>query len=264
LIDLHSHILPGIDDGSPDIATSLEMARMAVADGITVMACTPHIFPGVYENTGRGIAVARDDLAAALEAEGIPLQLVVGADAHIAPDLVAGLKNGRVPSLNGSRYFLFEPPHDVLPPRFEAFIFNLLAAGFVPILTHPERLTWVEQQLPMIARLSAGGVVMQITAASIAGTFGRRVRGLSMRLLDDGLVDIVATDAHNTDRRPPILSEARAIVAERLDEQEAERMFEINPRRILENMVLSDHSRPKDAARTDRPSLWQRIWSRRN
>ncbi len=264
MIDLHSHILPGIDDGSPDIATSLEMARIAVADGITVMACTPHIFPGVYDNSGRGIAAARDALAAALEAEGIPLQLMIGADVHIAPDLVAGLKGGRVPSLNGSRYFLFEPPHDVLPPRFEAFIFNLLAAGFVPILTHPERLAWVEQQLPLVARLSSGGVIMQITAGSLTGRFGKRVRNLSLRLLDDGLVDIFATDAHNTDRRPPILSEAREMVAERLDEQEAERLFEINPRRILENMVLSDHSRPKDESRTERPSLWRRIWSRRN
>src|SRR6202000_2582220 len=113
---LHCHMLPGIDDGAPDLATSLAMARMAVADGIRVTACTPHIMPGVYDNAGPGIRDAIARLQAELDAADIPLTLTQGADVHIATDLVKGLRDGRVASLAGSRYFLFEPPPPVARP----------------------------------------------------------------------------------------------------------------------------------------------------
>ncbi|MDS4069917.1 MAG: CpsB/CapC family capsule biosynthesis tyrosine phosphatase, partial [Candidatus Competibacter sp.] len=125
MIDLHCHLLPGIDDGAPDLAISLAMARIAAADGIEVVACTPHIYPGLYENNGPAIRRAVSELQAHLDEAAIPLRLTYGADTHIAPDLVAGLREGRVPSLHGSRYFLLEPPHHVAPPRLEETVFNL-------------------------------------------------------------------------------------------------------------------------------------------
>ena len=103
MIDLHSHILPGIDDGAKTLEVSLEMARLAVADGIRTMACTPHIYPGLYMNDSAGITRARDALQAELDTQGIALQLVVGADVHLVPELLDGVKAGRVPTLNGSR-----------------------------------------------------------------------------------------------------------------------------------------------------------------
>src|SRR6185312_1248210 len=144
MIDLHCHILPGIDDGAPDLATSLAMARLAVADGITVTACTPHILPGVYNNSGAMIGAAVARLRVALAEAEIPLRLVAGADVHVAPDLVAQLGAGSALTINGSRYLLLEPPHHVLPPRLEDHIFHLQTAGYVPILTHPERLSWID------------------------------------------------------------------------------------------------------------------------
>ncbi|HQC73838.1 MAG TPA: capsular biosynthesis protein, partial [Candidatus Competibacteraceae bacterium] len=101
MIDLHCHLLPGIDDGAPNLDTSLAMARIAVADGITVTACTPHIYPGMYQNTGPAIRQAVSELQAHLDEAGVSLRLTYGADTHIAPDLVAGLRDGRVPSLHG-------------------------------------------------------------------------------------------------------------------------------------------------------------------
>src|SRR5438067_6166293 len=106
MIDLHSHILPGIDDGSKSLAMSLDMARIAVADGIHTMACTPHIYPGLYMNDAAGIRSACDALQAELDARQIPLKLTTGADVHLVPGLVEGLRAGRIPSLNGSRYLL--------------------------------------------------------------------------------------------------------------------------------------------------------------
>ena len=116
MIDLHSHILPGIDDGARTLDVSLEMARIAVNDGITVMACTPHIYPGMYMNDGPGIAAHAARLQRALQEHGIALELVVGADVHLVPGLLAGLRSGAVPTLHGSRYFLLEPSHTTPPP----------------------------------------------------------------------------------------------------------------------------------------------------
>lgn len=169
MIDLHSHILPGLDDGSPDLAMSLEMARLAVADGTTHMACTPHVMPGVYENATPNIAEAVQALELELHRAAIPLTLYVGADVHLAPDLPDRLRLGTVPTLNGSRYFLFEPPHHILPPRLEDFAARLIGAGFVPILTHPERLTWIKANYDVIERLNTLGCLIQLTADSVTG-----------------------------------------------------------------------------------------------
>ena len=111
MIDLHSHILPGCDDGAPDLAVAAAMARLAVADGTRILACTPHILPGLYDNDAAGIARRVQELQAFLKQESIHLQLVVGADVHIAADLLQKLQAKAIPTLNGSRYFLLEPPH---------------------------------------------------------------------------------------------------------------------------------------------------------
>ena len=119
------------------------MARIAASEGIGTIACSPHILPGVYNNTGPAIRQAVVWLRTELLEAGIPVRLVTGADVHIAPDLAERLGDGRALSLNDSRYLLLEPPHRTLPRRLDDLIFGLQAAGYVPILTHPERFDWV-------------------------------------------------------------------------------------------------------------------------
>lgn len=261
MVDLHCHMLPGIDDGARDLDEALAMARVAVADGIRVTACTPHIYPGLYENDASGIRKAIADFRKALHREAIPLQLVDGADVHLTPDLLDGIRCDRIPTLNGSRYFLFEPPHHVAPPRMEHVVFDLVAAGYVPILTHPERLTWIDGHYPLFATLVKGGAWMQLTAGAITGQFGARVQYWSERMLDEGLVHIVATDAHRAEnRRAPVLSAARAAVAKRLGDEEARQMTEIRPAGVLRNLppesLNPDGTRISAAAR---PGLWRRM-----
>jgi Capsular polysaccharide biosynthesis protein len=139
------------------------MARMASSDGITTIACTPHILPGVYNNTGPAIRIAVDRLRERISEAGIPITLVPGADVHVAPDLGVQLRQGQVLTLNDSRYLLLEPPHHLLPPRLEDLIFGLQAAGYVPVLTHPERLSWIEGHYDLIERFACNSVLMQIT-----------------------------------------------------------------------------------------------------
>jgi protein-tyrosine phosphatase len=239
VIDLHCHMLPGIDDGAVDEDDALAMARIAVADGIQITACTPHIYPGMYENNGPAIQEAVRRFQEVLARHDIPLQLTYGADAHVCPDMVAGLKSGRIPTLAGSRYFLFEPPHFVAPPMLEETVFDVMASGYHPVLMHPERLSWIESHYPIMQRIAHAGCWMQLTAGSITGRFGPRVKYWSERMLDEGLVHVVASDAHNVRKRTPQMAHARDLVAGRLGEQAALDMVLTRPRAILEDAAPS-------------------------
>lgn len=235
MIDLHSHILPGIDDGAESIEISLEMARAWVADGVSVVACTPHITPGVYANHGPQIRAAVAALQHELDVNGIALRLVTGADNHVMPNMAAELRSGRLLTLADSRYVLVEPPHHIPPQRLEDLFFNLLVAGYVPILTHPERLTWIKSHYATMQRLVHGGVWMQITSGSLTGSFGSAPKYWAEKMLNEGLVHILATDAHNVRKRPPDLSKGWALAAKRVGDAEAEQMVLTRPWGILSN-----------------------------
>ena len=268
LIDLHCHLLPGIDDGAKDLAMSLAMARMAASDGISTIACTPHILPGVYNNGGPAIRRAVARLAESIASAGIPITLVTGADAHIAPDLDIKLRDGRALTLNNSRYLLLEPPHHVLPPRLEDLIFGLQAAGYVPIVTHPERLSWVEGHYDLIERLVSSSVLMQITAGSVMGRFGRRPRYWAERMLDEGLCHLLATDAHNTEQRVPRMADARDFVAQRLGDDEAINLVLRRPQGILNNLSpaelppLPQAKASQEGSGAEVPTLWRNVLKR--
>lgn len=212
---------------------------MAVADGITHMACTPHVVPGLYDND-RAIIVRRIALLErALEASSVKLRLFSGADVHIAPDLPEKLRGGSVPSINGGRYFLFEPPHHILPPKIEDLAARLIKAGFVPILTHPERLTWIKSHYRVIENLNTLGCLIQLTADSITGNFGKTALYYSEKLIDEGRVDIIASDCHGIKSRKPQLSRARLLLEQRVGSAEAERMVLKRPAAILSNAVIA-------------------------
>ena len=236
MLDLHHHLLPAIDDGATDLAMALDMARMAAADGITTVACTPHIYPGLYDNTRDGIVAAIAALQAQLDQEGIALRLVEGADVHLDLGLLEGIRGGRIPTLAGSRYLLLEPPHHVAPPNFEGVVFELMAAGIIPVITHPERLAWVEDHYDLFVRLARRGAWMQVTAGALTGRFGRRVKYWGERFVDEGHCMLLATDAHHPQRRPPLLAEAREAVAARLGAAEAGHMVQTRPAGIVSDL----------------------------
>jgi protein-tyrosine phosphatase len=247
MIDLHCHILPNMDDGASDVSVSIEMAKAFVADGVFVVACTPHILPGLYHNSGAQIRQATARLQQTLNKEGISLQLVAGADNHIVPDFVTQLRSGHLLPLANSRYVLVEPPHHVAPPRLEDLFFNIVMADYVPILTHPERLTWIGSHYDVVPRLVHAGAWMQITAGSLAGAFGRNVRYWAERMLDEGYVHILATDAHDVKRRPPNLSRGRELAARRVGDAEAQHLVVTRPRGVLLDDLPSNLPRPESA-----------------
>src|ERR1700733_1419511 len=224
------------------------MARASVAQGVEVVACTPHILPGLYHNSGPAIREAIQRLQAILDEEGIPLRLATGADAHMTPDFIGGLRSGHLLSLADSRYVLVEPPHHTAPPQLEDFFFNLVVAGYVPILTHPERLSWVPSRYETIKKLVRSGVWMQITAGSFAGAFGRNALYWAERMLDEGYVHLIASDAHDAERRRPDLAAGRELAAKRVGAAEAERLVLTRPLGILRDEDPSSLPGPSGVA----------------
>jgi protein-tyrosine phosphatase len=236
MIDLHSHILPKLCDGSQNLETSLAMARLAVADGTTHLACTPHIYPGVYHNSASTIFPALEALQSELDAAEIPLKLVAGADVHMVPEVMHGLKQGSIPTLHGSRYFLLEPSHHVPVPGFLEQVENFIHAGYVPVITHPERLRWLDEHYADFIAAARMGAWMQITAGSIHGGFGRNAQKLAERMLQDEVVHIIASDAHGVEKRPPIMSPGvEAAITLTGNEAAIMLMVKDRPQAILDN-----------------------------
>jgi protein-tyrosine phosphatase len=235
MIDLHCHMLPGIDDGARDLEMALKMARLAVADGITMTACTPHIYPGRFENTHAGIHEACEKFQRELDAAGIALQLTYGADIQVAPELTERLVDGTLPTLHGSRYFLFEPPHHVSLPPLNDMLEETLLAGFVPIVTHPERLFYVEADYDKFVEAAHSGAWIQLTGGSLLGRFGRRAKSVSERFLKDGITHLLASDGHNLKNRRPELGSARDVAARIVGEEEADRLVQQRPAAVIAN-----------------------------
>ena len=255
MIDLHCHMLPSIDDGARDLDTALAMARLAVADGITTTVCTPHIYPGLFENTVPGIQDAVVDFRAALKAAEIPLEISYGADIQVVPDLLQSLRAGALPTLHNSRYFLFEPPHHVALPGMLDLLHNVIASGYVPIITHPERLSYIEDHYEQFHEAVSMGAWLQITGGALLGRFGHRVKAISERFLAEGVVHLLASDGHNLKNRTPELSEARAAAALWVGEEEAQRLVHDRPRAILDDRepgaVSPPHVQPPSSNKQD-------------
>ena len=234
MIDLHCHLLPGLDDGPATLEDALEMARIAVADGITHTVCTPHIYPGLYPNNADVIAAAVTRFRQALAAQDIALAVSDGADIHLTPECLSALSSGHYPTLAASRYFLLEPPHHAVPARFLAQIHDALHAGFVPLITHPERLDWLDEtHYPWFCQAARAGAWLQVTAGALLGRFGRHAQRWSERFATAGLIHVLASDAHDPRRRRPELSAARQRAAQLLGAEEATRLVVDRPAAIL-------------------------------
>ena len=259
MIDLHAHILPGLDDGPKDIEESLAMCEKAAADGIRAIVATPHTGNGVYENRRDRIMSSLSALREKVEKAGIPIVLFAGADVHANVAILDMIADGRAMTVNDNgSHVMIEMPDQVVPPRFEEWLFSLRLKGIVPILTHPERNMVIGSDQDFLAWLVAMGVLVQVTAMSITGHFGRAIEKISREMLGKGLVHVIATDAHSIEARPPVLSSARDVAALILGEEEARRLVEANPRSILEGRPI-DTPQPKKYAQ----GFMKRILSRK-
>jgi protein-tyrosine phosphatase len=227
-VDIHCHLLPGVDDGAKDCEDSLAMARMAVADGTTTIIATPHQLGNFGQNRGDDIRAGVNDLQQQLRAADLPLQVLPGADVRIEPGMVDAILRGEVLTLaDHGRHVLLELPHELYLP-LEPLLEELRRRKIVGVLSHPERNQGIQRQPSVLAPLVDAGCLMQITAGSLCGTFGTSSQQLCETMLREGLVHFVASDGHGSQTRRPLLRRAFERVAELTDEQTASDLCIVN------------------------------------
>ena len=235
MIDLHCHILPGVDDGPESVDESLAMARRAVEDGIYTIVATPHTLNGIYINAIKEVTSRVATLQETMLKNRIGLRLYAGADVHLCPHMMELIQRGEAGTINDAmKFILVELPSQTIPRGIENEIFSLKINGITPIITHPERNTTIQHDLETLYELIRIGAMSQIEAMSITGDFGGAALGCAERLLTYRLAHVIASDAHSVERRPPILSRAVEAAAEIMGNYEdAERMVTDIPSAIL-------------------------------
>ncbi|SHJ32989.1 tyrosine-protein phosphatase [Desulfofundulus thermosubterraneus] len=257
MIDLHAHILPGLDDGAPDLGEALSMAWLAVEDGIVSLVATPHVDGSRYRTGREAILSAVEQLNGQLNKYEIPLKILPGAEYLLEPDLPDSLARGDLLTLNdGGRYLLVELTAAFVPPYTERVLYELQLQGITPIIAHPERNVSFCRRPDLLRTLVSRGVPAQVTAGSLTGMFGREAARAAFYFLEHGLAHFVASDAHSSTGRTPVLSPALAEVERRLGADAARKLVD-NSRRVLEGRAI-----PVEAAgkvRTGRRGLLQAL-----
>ena len=235
MIDMHAHILPGVDDGPATLEESLEMARMAVEDGIRVMVAAPHCLNDLYLNFRAEILSTYDELKSALEKNDIPLTLLPGSEVHLNVEIIDEIKKERLMTINDrGKHIFLELPGQLMLQGTISFIQRLRHMGITPIITHPERNPAIQHDVGLLSELISAGAFSQITADSLTGGFGRHVFRCCKRIIKQDMVHFIASDAHSSGSRPPRLSAGVKKLASMVDEEMVERITVRFPEMVLE------------------------------
>lgn len=256
MVDIHHHLLWGLDDGAKDFETSVAMAKAAAADGITHVVCTPHA-NGKYAFDPTINRTKVTELQARLDADQIALQVGLGCDFHLSYDNIMDAKTDPSRfSVNGLSYLMVEIPDYGIPPGMTETFYELQLAGLTPVLTHPERNPTLQADLKRLADWMRGGVLVQVTADSVTGRMGKTAEKIAHQLLAKRWVHFLATDAHNVTSRPPRLSQARDLVAKKYGSGYADSLVESSPRAVFDGKPFEPFEEPRDLYNDYKPQGW--------
>ncbi|PIU27049.1 CpsB/CapC family capsule biosynthesis tyrosine phosphatase [Candidatus Aquicultor secundus] len=233
-IDTHNHILPGLDDGPATLSGAVEMARVALKNGITKIVATPH-HNNYHRPSKSEIMAVVKLLRAELRKDGVPIEVYPGNELRISPDLPRELREGEVLPLAESSYILFEFPFEGIPPFAEDVIFRMRIDGWNPILAHPERIYDIQRKPDRLKRYIDLGCIVQVNSSSLTGELDRACLDMAIELLKRGQVDILATDSHAPDRRAPDFTEALEVAAGYVGFERAQQFVRDNPAKIFED-----------------------------
>lgn len=238
MIDLHCHLLPGVDDGPKTMEDAMELARLAVADGITRAVATPHYLAITPSATWTVMDDILSHYQIALKAHGIPLEVSLAAEVRVCGELVDAVLKGEVRYLGqhqGQPVLLLEFPHTRELPFGSQFMIRwLLDQGIIPLIAHPERHRTFQTDLQELVTLQDAGCLLQVTAGSLLGQFGEAPRKTALALLDANAIHLIASDAHHAMTRPPNMQKARQLIAERKGEGIAAALVHDTPQQLLE------------------------------
>lgn len=236
MIDLHHHCLPGVDDGPTTLQEAVDLCAMAADEGIDTIVATPHVLRGRWQNTSRA------DLQSILEelraAVGGKPTILPGSEYFFGHDMAEALKGESVIPLAGSRYVLVEFASHAIPPLVHQPLYRAQLDGWTPLIAHPERNLVFQSNPQLLASLIRMGAKTQVTTGSVTGDFGPQAQAAALDWLQRGWVHVMATDAHNTKKRPPRFQASRTRVSELVGEQIADALFVDNPKSVVENRGL--------------------------
>lgn len=239
MIDIHCHILPQVDDGAWDLVESLSMAKLGWESGVHTIVATPH-FRGTEDSLAK-LALFADRfqlLKATLKRADIGLELLPGAEVLCLPQTIAMARQGQLPTLADTRYVLTEFYFDAEMEFIEEALEQLRSAGYRPVVAHPERYEAVQRRPERLEGWFRDGIVIQVNKGSPLGAFGPKAGATARELLDHGLVHILASDGHSSQRRTPHMGRIRQWAAEQLGERYARVLLEENPGRLIRNLEM--------------------------
>lgn len=234
-VDIHSHVLNGIDDGSDSIKTSLEMLKIAKDEGISKIITTPHFIYGAINNTNEYIMSKFSKFKEMTEEQGINIELYPGSEVFICPETSSLVIEDIVCRLNASKYILIEFPMQSVPAYAEDVLFQLQLQGYKPIIAHPERNKVFQQYPGELHKFVERGILTQVNSSSISKLYGRSVEKVAMKFIEAKLVHLVATDAHTSRGRSPRMLKAYERVKEVCGKIVADKLFVGNGTAIIEN-----------------------------
>ncbi|HEY3137509.1 MAG TPA: CpsB/CapC family capsule biosynthesis tyrosine phosphatase [Blastocatellia bacterium] len=257
MIDIHTHILPEVDDGARSLDESIEMCRASAADGVSVMVATPHAYDGVHHTHAPDFLRHKvDELNKLLN--GDP-KIMLGCELRFTHELVKQICETRsAPTIASGPYALVEFPHAVVPAGSERLLFELMGNGITPIIAHPERNFMLMSEPERFYEMVSAGVLGQMDTGSIAGQFGKKVEHASRVMLENRLIHFIASDCHNMRNRLPGMSPAVAATAQIVGEEYARAMAEANPLAVVEGKPISSRPNPTVPQKKKKWSLFGR------
>ena len=235
MIDLHCHILPQLDDGAQSLTDALEMARLAVNSGVTAMAATPHCIDDRSGAIRERILMLRE----LLEEEQIPLRLYMGMEIFGTEDTALLLRQKRLMTLNNSRYPLVEFAFRGSGELQTQILQSILLEGFTPVVAHPERYGYVQEQPDLVNLWARMGCLFQVNRGSLLGRFGSEARHVGFALVNRGFATVVASDGHSPRMRTPWMEDVYHLLQEQVSDAAAEYLLVHNPKAILRNQTLT-------------------------
>lgn len=243
MIDIHHHCLPDVDDGPSEWDEAVAMCRMAADEGIETIVCTPHVLRGRWRTAP--IAELEARIATLREKTGDTPRLLLGSEYFFAHDVAEVLRaNNAIVPLAGSRYVLMELASNNVPPLLDQPLYRMQLEGWIPIIAHPERNIVFQSKPELLAPLIELGARFQVTAGSLTGDFGSAAQRAAESWITSGLIHFVATDAHNTGKRPPKIRAAIEALRTLAGERVAEALTRQNPAAVVENRRLEYEPEP--------------------
>lgn len=239
MIDIHCHILPNVDDGSESLEESIAMAKIAESEGITKIVNTSHCHFDFKYKKGNELKLELEKFNQALKEENINIEVLLGNELYYTSDLIERFDELDFFSMNNSKYILMEFSPINFPKNIEDVIYEIKIRGYIPIIAHAERYKQVQEDVNIVLDCIKEGALIQVNASSILGKNGEKAEDTSKKLLDNNMVHFVATDAHSSNRRRPLIKDSYNYILKNYGKEVAEKLFIENPTSVIENRDIS-------------------------